>query len=287
MHAAGWRLDMLDRWSDAGRPHNEDAIGATRWAAWAIDGTKGPFDHQLTPGPTDATWHARALDRALAAQYADLSADPAGSLAKVAEELSQTYAENAAAAPPHEQPSACLALAACDASGLLHLFNLGDCRILVETGGTMRQFGSSGIEALETAAIAELDRLRETMDEDDVRQRLRHLLRRNFEIAMNQPGGYWVVHPNLPWLHAMQHATLAPREAEHLLLASDGFYRLVNVFRVYDDGGLLAAALRGGLATLGAELRHREAADPDCRRYPRLKSADDASAILVRLAKQD
>ena len=277
------RMETLDRWSEAGRPHNEDAVGATRWAAWAIDGTKGPYDRQLTPGPTDATWHAHALDRALAAHYAQLPADPIAALARAAEQLSRAYRADAADAPAHEQPSACLALAACDTAGLLHVFNIGDCRILIEQRGAARPFGSSGIEPLETAAVAELKRLRRTAGEHDVRQRLRQLFRHNFETAMNQPGGYWVVHPSLPWLHAVQHAALPAGKIGHLLLASDGFYRLVNLFRAYDDAALLAAALGDGLPSLGAELRRREAEDPGCRDYPRLKPMDDASAILIAL----
>jgi hypothetical protein len=47
-----------------------------------IDGTKGPFDQKLTPGPSDATWLAQALSATLLASYADAPADPAASLAR-------------------------------------------------------------------------------------------------------------------------------------------------------------------------------------------------------------
>ena len=281
------RLETLDSLSDPGRFSNEDAVGATSAAAWVVDGTKGPFDHTLTPGPTDATWHARALNNALLAQFAELPVDPSLSLAGVAELLSDTYAGNSAAAPPHEQPSACLALVAIDASMRLHLFNIGDCRILLEKAGQVCTFGTSGIERFETAAIVELTRLRDTMgDAYDPWPQLRGTLRRNFETAMNRPDGYWVVHPSLPWLHAVEHADFAVSDVDHVLIASDGFFRLVNVFGAYDAAGLVTGALGvGGLAALCAELRRREADDPTCRRHPRLKSMDDASAVLVRIRR--
>jgi hypothetical protein len=281
------RLDTLDSLSEAGRPSNEDAAGSTRAAAWVIDGTKGPFDHTLTPGPTDATWHAQALNSALFAQYAELPVDPSLSLARVAELLSDTYARNSAAAPPHEQPSACLAMVALGASMKLHLFNIGDCRILIEKAGKVCTFGTSGIEQLETAAIVELTRLRDTMgDAYDPWPQLRGKLRRNFETAMNMPGGYWVVHPSLPWLHAVEHAEFSVCDVDHVLIVSDGFFRLVNVFGACDAAGLVTSALRvGGLAALCAELRRQEADDPTCRRYPRLKSVDDASAVLIRIRR--
>jgi Protein phosphatase 2C len=280
------RLDVVDRWSEPGAACNEDAIGATPSAAWVIDGTKGPFDHKLTPGPTDAAWHAQTLNAILCESYADAAGDPAASLARAAARLSAAYAREAVDVPSHQQPSACLALAAAGASRTLHLFNIGDCRVLIDRGGAVRNFGSSGIERLETAALDELVRLRGAMGEaGDPWPQLRETLRRNFEVAMNKPGGYWVVHPSLHWLHAVQHEEVPAHEVDHVLIASDGFFRLVNVFRAYDACGLVAAALRGeGLAALCAELRAREAEDPTCRRHPRLKPSDDASAVLVRVA---
>jgi hypothetical protein len=103
---------------------------------------------------------------------------------------------------------------------------------------------------------------------------------------MNKPGGYWVVHPSLPWLHAVEHAELSVCDVDHVLIASDEFFRLVDVFGAYDAAGLITSALRvGRLAALCAELRRREADDPTCRRHPRLKSMDDASAVLIRIRR--
>ncbi|HEV8392393.1 MAG TPA: hypothetical protein VGQ35_21240 [Dongiaceae bacterium] len=278
------RFASLDRCSQAARACNEDAVGATAAAAWVIDGTKGPFDHRLTPGLSDATWYAEALNAALHTYFAAPPAEPLPSLSRAAAELSRTYLRNAREAPAHEQPSACLALAALDAAGMLHLFNIGDCRILIEQASGVRPFGSSGIERLEQAAIAELARLRATHGAaGDPWIELRATLRRNFETAMNRPGGYWVTHPTLPWLHQVQTASLAAGTVDHLLIASDGFFRLVNVFGAYDEAGLIWAARARGLAALCAELRSREAEDDTCRRYPRLKASDDASAVLVRV----
>lgn len=279
------KFAIIDSFSDAGHVHNEDAVGSTPVAAWVIDGTKGPFDHTLTPGPTDATWHAQALNAALLAQYADPVTDPFSALTEAANLLSRAYTTTAAAAPSHEQPSACLALVAIDSFMKLHLFNVGDCRILIEKAGKVTIFGSSGIERLENTAKAEFMRLRATMGDDyDPWPLLRSRLRQNFQTAMNKPGGYWVVHPTLPWLHAIEHAEVSAHDIDHVLIASDGFFRLVNVFGAYDAAALVANALRDGdLRTLCTELRSREADDPSCRSYPRLKLMDDASAILVRI----
>jgi hypothetical protein len=225
------------------------------------------------------------LNAVLRAQFSDLPDDPAAALSRAADQLSAAYGRNAVDAPPHEQPSACLALIVVDRSRTIHLFNIGDCRILVERSGIVRSFGSSGIERLETAAIAELVRIREVMgDEGDPWDHLTPILRSNFETAMNKPGGYWVVDPSLPWLPAVQHWELSARDVDHVLIASDGFFRLVNVFGMYDEKGLVEAALTGkSLSDLIAELRGQEADDIAGDRHPRLKSMDDASAVLVRI----
>src|SRR5262245_28343557 len=144
------RLEILDRCSEASRPFNEDAHGATAGAVWGIDGAKGPFDHRLTPGPSDGAWYAQALNEVLAAHYADPSPDPLRALSGAAERLARAYAGIAREAPPHEQPSACLGLAAVDAAtASLHLFNIGDCRMLIDRAGGVGAGGSSGIERVE------------------------------------------------------------------------------------------------------------------------------------------
>src|SRR5690349_8990043 len=126
MGADMMQFAIVDSLSEAGHLHNEDAVGSTPAAAWVIDGTKGPFDHTLAPGSTDALWHAQTLNAALLRQYADPAVDPLSALAQAADLLSRSYAKTAAAAPSHEQPSACLALAAIDPSTKLHLLNVGD-----------------------------------------------------------------------------------------------------------------------------------------------------------------
>jgi hypothetical protein len=65
---------------------------------------------------------------------------------------------------------------------------------------------------------------------------------------------------------------------------SDGFYRLVDVYRRHSYDTLLTAAETSSLAPLLDELRAIEAADAACRLYPRLKPRADATAVLVRPA---
>jgi hypothetical protein len=67
----------------------------------------------------------------------------------------------------------------------------------------------------------------------------------------------------------------------HLLLASDGFMRLADVYRRHRPEHLPGLVRRHGIAALLSELREIEAADPDCHAIPRAKPRDDASAMLI------
>jgi len=73
--------------------------------------------------------------------------------------------------------------------------------------------------------------------------------------------------------------------ATHLLLATDGFYRLVDTYGMLTAGELMQAALERGLAPLYAELRRIEDGDPECLAFPRLKARDDATAVLVEVRR--
>jgi hypothetical protein len=69
-----------------------------------------------------------------------------------------------------------------------------------------------------------------------------------------------------------------------VLLATDGFLALVSDYRRYDAEALFAAAASLGLERLGEELREIESKDADGTRYPRFKTSDDATALLLRVA---
>jgi hypothetical protein len=68
-----------------------------------------------------------------------------------------------------------------------------------------------------------------------------------------------------------------------VLLATDGFYALVEDYKHYGDRELIATAQTLGLGILARELRRIEDEDPEGERHPRMKKSDDATALLVRV----
>ena len=96
----------------------------------------------------------------------------------------------------------------------------------------------------------------------------------------NRPGGYGVIEADRACLAFAEYIPLADPSA--VLLTSDGFFRLVDYYSQATESELLTRAVeRGGVSALCDYLRRIEQNDPDCRKFPRLKPQDDASAIAL------
>lgn len=94
----------------------------------------------------------------------------------------------------------------------------------------------------------------------------------------NRPDGYSILecsHDALAMAEMIELA--APAE---ILLCTDGYYRAADHYGLHDDAGLMDASARSVEEVLAA-IRAAEAADPECRRHPRFKPADDATALML------
>jgi serine/threonine protein phosphatase PrpC len=282
------RLDILDAVSEAepraGRV-NEDLYGATQRAVWVLDGATGIADRRVLPGPSDARWLVDIVDNVLRKEL-DTTRPLADVMRDVARAAMTAFSHDALRpdAPAMDMPCACLALLRL-AGDRLELANIGDCRILhFQAGGGVSCFGSSRLSALDEALRQDVIRWQATgLRHDEVWPLVLPLIRRNRGL-MNDAEGYWILDVSERWIEHVETTTLIPRPSDILLLVTDGFWRLVDIYGRYDADSLLAQAQSAGLASLVAELRAIEAADEDCARHARLKARDDATAVLVRVA---
>jgi serine/threonine protein phosphatase PrpC len=271
--------------SIAGGATNEDGGGSAAHFAWLLDGATGLPQQRLLPGDSDAQWlvseacsfFARLTQCSSAAQHLlDLSAF-----------LSSRFQDARVRAPSpdrlEEMPSASLAFAMIEGQSLT-IANIGDCRTLVRyPDGVTRQFGDSPVSALDAQVVrrlVELQRSDRGANYADLKAELAPLIRRN-RLLKNQPNGYWVLEPGESWLQYVQYFATVAAPGTHVLMLSDGFYRLVDHYDLYSDESLIAAAVQDGLDVLGRRLRQVEDEDPECRAHPRLKPRDDASALLL------
>jgi hypothetical protein len=277
-------LKVIDAVSHAGGEVNEDRWGAHGRAAWVLDGATGIAERRVLPGPSDASWFVDRLDTGLRERAADAET-PAQVLRPIVQQARQAFAQLALRpdASAMDMPCGALAMIRLDESGA-ELVSLGDCRIVgCDPGGAVCSFGTSKVTALDARVEDEVARLQaEGLSYAENWQRLLPMIRRH-RALMNLPDGYWNLDLSERGLdHIETERWPAPSGAAFLLL-SDGFYRLVDAYRRYSYATLLAAAERKGLGPLYRELRAIEDADPECRRHPRLKRCDDATAVLVRV----
>jgi len=283
-------LHVIDSLTDAGHPGriNEDAQGWNASAAFVLDGatTLGP---SVAPPPlTDAAWLATSVSARLRENLAP-PATAAGAL-RLAIAGAATRFHEMAGGPlePWRYPVASLLGVRVAPEGAA-LFGLGDTVAFLRDGSgatwrwTPAAYGRDNERALARAALERNNGFGSGGGAYDEAQALAELRRKRAQ--RNRPGGSsWLV-------------GVAPEAADHLqtraldlsgpvtvLLCTDGFAELVDHYRRHDPESLLEAALRRGLSSLCAELRHIERQeDPEGRRYPRFKQSDDATALLARI----
>jgi hypothetical protein len=165
---------------------------------------------------------------------------------------------------------------------------LGDCRLLYarhKFAEVHNLIGSKRLEALDSRAIrlaARTRRFPNVIAPALWTGLVLPLLRRNRSL-MNKLGGYWVLSLDSDAPEHLVAASLPACFGDTALLMSDGFYRLVDTFRVFTDQTLIKAALERGVSSLLQQLRRLELGDPACKKYPRLKATDDASAVLITI----
>jgi serine/threonine protein phosphatase PrpC len=112
----------------------------------------------------------------------------------------------------------------------------------------------------------------------------RAVMRRNRERHVDGTGPPVLgMHPDVA--RRLEHRSAPLKPGGALLLATDGFSALCELYARMTPRDLLKAACASGLEGLARELRRLEdEVDPLGQRWPRFKRSDDATALLVRHA---
>ncbi len=284
-------FSLLSAATAPGSEANEDAYGL--WptplapcAAWVLDGVTGINDRALLPGPSDAAWFVAQVQELLPALLSDAPDRPIAELiAALAQALERRQSASwldARGADGRETPAASFALLRL-LGDEVEIARLGDCLVLLEPrDGMVRALEHPALEQIEAEskrAILELRAVGVT-DPSEIRQRMMPTLRAQ-RTRRNLPNGYGVLAAEQSCV-AMLHVDRLPASAlSRILLASDGYYRLVDHYGAMTDAELVRRTVERGADRLLRELRAIEAGDPTGERYPRLKMSDDATALLV------
>ena len=181
----------------------------------------------------------------------------------------------------YDPPAACIA-AMCRIGSEWHAFRLGDCRFLARDAEGFRRIVDFANDDFDHWITVEAQRMRAAglTDIKAISNRLQPELFANRR-RRNRPGGYGVIEADHACLAFLEHMPLSNPASG--LMASDGFFRLVDHYDEISEAALLArAAGEGDVTALYHRLREIERGDPDCNRFPRFKPADDASAIALK-----
>ncbi|MDX2307443.1 MAG: protein phosphatase 2C domain-containing protein [Hyphomicrobium sp.] len=279
-------ISILGRESWPSGAANEDRAGARGAYAWVIDGATDVVEDRLTPGPTDAAWFAEALDRAMAARALSYDGDMALLPATLSYTLDSAFRAVALREPAgvEEHPSAAF-LALRLVGERAEYVSVGDCALIALSAGHVHLVGVEHDGAGDKWVADEIRAHRARLPDVEPAEARRALWSklRAARRRMNAPDGYGVVSITPPPKAFVKTGRFAIGDETIVLIASDGLMRIVDVFRRYDPHALLRAAAERGLSELLAELRAIEDADPDGVEFPRAKTSDDATGLLVRL----
>ncbi|MBI3496822.1 MAG: hypothetical protein HY058_05935 [Proteobacteria bacterium] len=287
-------FNIIDRLSlAAGLPANDDAYGGigspAAGAAWVIDGATGVGDQEYVPeAKSDAAWFALTLSRCMTRE-AMLGGDLEQQMRQAYRAANAAFAGVAGAAvPDYGRPLATLLAVAWQRLGdrtvSLEMVSLGDGKaLLLAAPGPGRILGLQGEDQSDRQVNAAVQALHAggTVDPDAVLSAMLGDLRRSRVRSVMRYANWAEGRTGATASIDRERLILTPPGT--LLLVTDGFFRLVDTYGAYTPDSFIKAACVLGLADLGRELRQIEAADATCRRYPRLKPRDDATAILLAI----
>lgn len=269
--------------------HGSGAINEDGWgcfgaaddvsAAWIFDGVTGINTRNHLPGGSDAAWLvAKAQTHLLEIAGANLPL--ADILATLVHRL---IADWAAVAPgldlpaDYDPPAACLILAKRYGASWQAL-RLGDSCLLSRSGETHTVLAASPNNAFDQWLSSEARKRRDegVLDIKALMAGFRPQLKAARALR-NKPGGYSILEADTAALAYAEFLDLG--RPSQLLLCTDGYYRAVDHYGLHTDQSLLDSPVDEVLAAL----RAAEAADPDCRKHPRFKPADDATAVKLEI----
>ncbi|BAJ30636.1 MULTISPECIES: protein phosphatase 2C domain-containing protein [Kitasatospora] len=260
-----------------GRPDrpNEDHVLAGPDTALLLDGAGLPEGTGTGCGH-GVPWFVRTLGGALLRHAQDGRRPLADCLADGLAETARRHGPGCDLADPMT-PTAAVALLRRTEDRLEWLV-LADCTVLLDLDDGPRAVSDHRVGELTDRQLTEhADRL--TGLPEPARRALLATAQRR---AMNTSDGYWVAGPDpAAAAHALTGSAPWPALRRAALL-TDGAARPVDDFATTDWPGLLDLLDTGGPQALIDHTRALERTDPHHTRWPRPKTHDDATALLLR-----
>lgn len=277
--------------SGAQGQHNEDWAGSygtpDRTDLVILDGGTSVADRDyIDQVDGDVVWFVKRIAAALGGGI-DAGFDQESAVHRAVELSHQEFRArtHGQEVPLHAWPIAALGWVRAErheAGHSLHGYCLGDCKLLLRTPDGAVSDLDPFVNPQEAILRAEIAKLQTDGLQDPVarRERLLPLLRtrRAFQNTVADTN-VLCLHPNGRF-GARIFSVEAP-SGSAVLLATDGLFRLVDVYGLHTEASLFALCLEHGLDAALDQLRRHEA-DTRAMASGSVKAADDASGILWR-----
>ncbi|MGX6977800.1 PP2C family serine/threonine-protein phosphatase [Vagococcus elongatus] len=272
---------MFYYFTDRGNLFNEDFVYGTGDFGVLLDGATGLNNKKFTTGNTDAQYWSHLLGTKLIEK---IEADDEQSLEQnISEALtsaSEAYFHNIGtdiAVEESDLPSCTLSCFKIR-NHIAEFAIVGDSPLIIKKGEQEHIFIDEKLEANEQLAINEIKSyLKEGLSFQEGRQKINPLLQK-FRNERNTEEGYPILDPTMKGLSEIGYHTFPVEEIDAIILCSDGFYRLLDVFEVLTDQTFIESLQSYPKAVAWVDkLRQLEKQQDSLRNFVRLKESDDAS----------
>jgi len=278
---------ILDRitWPGSSDRANEDACGASRNWAWVIDTSIFPGTPAIMHEASDAAWLAGFVSRRLS----DLAPQAEDGVDLIRHAMEEARTAFLAVAPEERRDALTWPIGAMTlvrhGGESLDVWTFGDTTAYVRQpdGSVVTAGEAPGLRSFEAAAaIRLLEASGATPKTITGTPEFQSWLAERRQ-RQKQGRGLALLGLDPAAASRLRHETVPCPEGATILLASDGFSALVDLYGLMDARGLMEAALASGLEPLAREARRIETeVDPTGKLYPRFKESDDATALLLR-----
>ena len=279
---------IVETISETGGKGNEDAFGFKDhegvFDLWVIDGATSIIDEEILDlDITDPAWFAQSLNNDI--KHSAMPGEmPSEILAQVISCTAKTYhtMTEGRDIPDHAYPLAALVWMRAvlqDNSAMLSFIAMSDCRFLVSSDDGVflfpQQQRADNVKPV-TFVPPDAPRNKAGVLLSHLQGEMQHR-----EKSQRDPT-YGKLGLNSQSVAYARTLEMTVQGKFSVLAMSDGFYRLVDEYGLYDDAGLISAAQTKGLKTLYAELRAYEGEAQKRNDYA-VKRRDDATAIFARI----
>ncbi|MGB9859483.1 MAG: PP2C family serine/threonine-protein phosphatase [Moorellaceae bacterium] len=277
------KLSRLEAISLSGGPVNHDLCGYENNTFWVMDGAT-PLSPSYTPS-ADAELRGLMdrLEQVIRSKSKEVSLSLNEILISAAQEIERDLGDMKGR-KRWELPSCAVAVVRIHEKHIEYLV-LGDVVIVLRSNEVLKVITDHSVKHLDEIAVKEKLhwQLTQGISSSDARKAILPLLREN-RALMNEPGGYWIFNGSVAAVEHALSGVLPVENDTQLLLATDGFSRLVDTFPAYPSWASLLEALQtSSLERIANMLREIEESDRECLKYPRFSTFDDATAIYMEL----